>query len=105
MIIIQHLALDLTTANITFTQYQYITQKFMPDAVKFFKSALSVIPYPSVLKINESKCYQTNIPIYLQSNGSGVYADIIFFVSAVYDPISTYAAWATACWMSGYDNR
>jgi proprotein convertase subtilisin/kexin type 5 len=97
---------NLTTtslANCTAAQSSYIQTTFMPDSEAWFESFLSVIPYPTTLTLSGSSCYQTAIPAFYAT--TGVQADIVFFVSAVNDPTSSYAAWAAACVFSAYNSR
>ena len=84
--------------------YQYITGTLIPDSINFFQQTLQVVPYPTNIILNGSKCYEATIPTSYKS-GTGVAADTILFVTAVNDPFDNYAAWAAYCSLSPYDQR
>jgi leishmanolysin len=96
------IAVDYTALEgIDNTTLEYIQDTFFPNVIDYFESSLNVIQLsPSMTIPQGTSCYTYTVP-----QNYTVDADLMLFVTYSNNASAGWVAWATACTISGVNNR
>eukprot|EP01017_Pseudomicrothorax_dubius_P008504 TRINITY_DN12808_c0_g1_i3.p2 TRINITY_DN12808_c0_g1~~TRINITY_DN12808_c0_g1_i3.p2 ORF type:complete len:151 (-),score=25.03 TRINITY_DN12808_c0_g1_i3:657-1109(-) len=90
-------------SNLTQEQQIYIKQKLVPSLIDFLQAALKVRALTRKLVFKNSTCHKASVPA--EFSTSGVDVDLVLFITAQPYNSSDVVAWASACLLSGIDDR